>query len=121
MAGLLASRASRPSTYSGTPAASLRRRTRCEAASRLLTRLVPIGAMLAACLITGGCAVTGMFGDTKEPASSYAKADTTGSIPGAGSRMTTGLPPETDMVYAKAAISEVLTRGHKDVSTAWEN
>lgn len=31
------------------------------------------------------------------------------------------MPPETDLVFARAAASEVLGRGGKDSSTAWEN
>jgi surface antigen len=40
--------------------------------------------------------------------------ETTGSV-------TASLPPESDLVFAKAAASEVLGRGGKDSSTAWEN
>jgi surface antigen len=32
-----------------------------------------------------------------------------------------GLPPEGDLAYARAAASEVLTRGGKDASAPWEN
>lgn len=31
------------------------------------------------------------------------------------------MPPETDLAFARAAASEVLGRGDKDSSTAWEN
>jgi 17 kDa outer membrane surface antigen len=32
-----------------------------------------------------------------------------------------GVPPEADMVFARAAASEALSRGGKDVSVPWEN
>ena len=121
MAGPLASRASRPPTYSGTPAASLRRPAR-RAAAWLLGRLPILGALMALGLSAGGCAVSGMFGIGKEQANAFAKSEATGSIPSpSGGKLGSGLPPETDMIHARAAIAEVLGRGGKDVSTAWEN
>jgi hypothetical protein len=58
-----------------------------------------------------------MFGIGKDDA--LAKAETTGSIP--PGRLSSGLPPEIDLIYARAAIAEVLSMGRKDFSTAWEN
>ena len=122
MAGPLASRASRLPPYRGTPAASLRRTARREAALRLSGRLPILGVMLAIGLSSGGCAVSGMFGSGKEQANAFARAEATGSLPSpSGGKLASGLPPETDMIYAKAAIAEVLSRGRKDASTAWEN
>ena len=72
-------------------------------------------------LLTGGCAVSGLFGIGKEDVNALARADATGSIPPPGSKPSSGLPPEADLVYARAAISEVLSMGRKDFSTAWEN
>jgi surface antigen len=51
----------------------------------------------------------------------FAKADkaepeTTGSVP-----KTAELPPEADLVFARRAAYEVLSRGSKDVSVPWEN
>jgi hypothetical protein len=31
------------------------------------------------------------------------------------------LPPEADLVFARAAVSEVMSRGGKDTSLSWEN
>jgi hypothetical protein len=72
-------------------------------------------------LLTGGCAVSGLFGIGKEEVNALARADSTGSIPPPGAKLSTGLPPEADLVYARAAIAEVLSMGRKDFSTAWEN
>jgi len=53
------------------------------------------------------------------------KSETTGSIgaiAAAPERKSAGdLPPEADLVYARAAASEVLRRGEKDASLPWEN
>ena len=37
------------------------------------------------------------------------------------SASTTGLPAETDLVFARMAIVDVLTRGSKEISAPWEN
>ena len=103
-----ASLASRPPTYSGTTRAILRCAVR---------RLPALAAALSLCVLTGGCAMPGMFGFGK--ADAMAKADVTGSIP--TGKLSTGLPPEDDLVHARAAITEVLSMGRKDFSTAWEN
>ena len=108
MAGPSASRASRRLPYSGTCLASLRRRTR----GAMPWVLLSLG------LLNGGCAVSGMFGIGKDDA--LARAETTGSIP-PGAKLSTGLPPEVDLAYTRAAIGEVLSTGRKDFSTAWEN
>jgi surface antigen len=112
MAGPSASRASRRPPYSGTPAASLRRKAR-----RL--GLAGLPAILVLGTLTGGCAVSGMFGIGKDDA--MAKAETTGSIPATSGRLSSGLPPEADLVLARAAIAEVLSTRRKDFSTSWEN
>jgi hypothetical protein len=50
------------------------------------------------------------------------RSDTTGSIKTAADAMASAqLPPETDLVFTRKAVSEVLTRGHKDASVPWEN
>jgi hypothetical protein len=48
-------------------------------------------------------------------------ADTTGSLRLATPRQASMLPPENDLVIARAAVSEVLTKGGKDTSMPWEN
>ncbi len=113
MAGPSASRASRGLPYSGTSAASLRWR-------RGLARLPAVTATAFLGLLTAGCAVSGLFGIGKEDVSAFARADATGSIPAAAT-LSNGLPPEADLTYTRAAISEVLSMGRKDFSTAWEN
>lgn len=75
---------------------------------------------LVAALALAGCSVStsqfdSLFGGA-------GKSDVTGSItPPPGTRGIGELPPAGDLVYARAAASDVLTRGGKDVSTPWEN
>jgi surface antigen len=114
MASPVACRAFRPGLYSGTVGAILRS-----------------AATLALAWNLGGCAVSGaMFAksSSKDEASAkaaYASEDVTGSIatPTATpvSVSTSGLPSETDLVFARMAIVEVLTRGSKQISSPWEN
>jgi surface antigen len=108
MAGPSASIASRPPTYSGTSSAILR---------RIASGLPALAALLSLGLLTGGCAVSNMFGFGKDDA--MARAETTGSIP--PTKLSTGLPPEEDLIHARSAITEVLSMGRKDFSTSWEN
>jgi hypothetical protein len=78
----------------------------------------------------GGCAVSGPLGSMfskpgKDEAKAYASEDVTGSvgtprvIPASAS--TAGLPAETDLVFARMAIVDVLKRGSKQISSPWEN
>ncbi len=74
--------------------------------------------MLAFALVGGGCSMSyqieSLFGGDK--------ADTTGSItPPPGAQSAQALPPDDDLAYARAAVSEVLRRGEKDASAPWEN
>jgi surface antigen len=120
MASPMARRAFRTSLYSGTAGASLRS-----------------AAVLALAWGLGGCAVSGSMGSMFSKSSSkdeakayanetaYANEDVTGSVqpprPAQVSVSTTGLPSETDLVFARMAIVEVLTRGSKQISSPWEN
>jgi len=113
MASPVARRAFRTSLYSGTAGASLR-----------------LAAVLALAWGLGGCAVSGPLGSmfskpSKEEARAYASEESTGSVatPRAtpASASTTGLPAETDLVFARMAIVDVLTRGSKEISAPWEN
>ena len=114
MAGPGARRVFRPSLYSGTAGASLR-----------------FAAVLALAGSLGGCAVSNsMFAkssskDEAAAKSAYASEDVTGSVatPRATpvSATTTGLPSETDLVFARMAIVDVLKRGSKEISAPWEN
>ena len=50
------------------------------------------------------------------------KSDLTGTItPPPGAKAAEELPPDADLAYARAAASEVLSRGAKDMSQSWEN
>jgi 17 kDa outer membrane surface antigen len=75
-------------------------------------------AALILALAGGGCSVSYQFD------SFFAgnKSDTTASItPPPGTKAESKLPPDGDLVYARAAASEVLRRGKKDTSLPWEN
>jgi surface antigen len=60
---------------------------------------------------------------SKDEANAYANEDVTGSIasPQSASASTAGLPAETDLVFARLAIVDVLKRGSKEISAPWEN
>ena len=77
-----------------------------------------LAAALTLVLACGGCSVSGplesAFGGSD-------KSDQTGSITPAGNKRTAELPPDADLAYARAAVSEVLSRGRKDASQPWEN
>jgi hypothetical protein len=129
MAGPVAERTNRLPLYSGTLVTSLR-----------------LGAILLGGLMVSGCAVSGglggMFakggqkadapaqGQASVQGSVHASALTTDEVTGATEKptlrassavATTGLPSETDLVFARMAIVEVLKRGSKEVSAPWEN
>jgi surface antigen len=78
----------------------------------------------------GGCAVSGPLGSmfskqSKDEARAYASEDVTGSAgtPAAStvSASTAGLPSDTDLVFARMAIVDVLKRGSNEISARWEN
>ena len=113
MASPVARRAFRTFLYSGTAGASLR-----------------LAAVLALAWSLGGCAVSGSLGSmfskpSKAEARAYASEEETGSVAKPAitpvSASTTGLPAETDLVFARLAIVDVLTRGSKQISAPWEN
>jgi hypothetical protein len=113
MAGQTACRAFRFPSYSGTAVASLR-----------------LAMVLALAFDVAGCAVSGslgsMFSKSKsDEAKAYASEDVTGSVgtppPTPASASTDGLPSDTDLVFARMAIVEVLTRGSKEISSPWDN
>lgn len=96
-----------------------RRRCRYNGPSRSrLWRALGASVALALAVSAGGCSVSyqldSLFGSDK--------TDTTGSItPPPGAKATEELPPDADLAFARAAASDVLTRGSKDVSQTWEN
>jgi hypothetical protein len=50
------------------------------------------------------------------------KSDRTGSItPPPGAKQVSDLPPDADLVFTRAAVSEVLNRPTNDASVPWEN
>jgi hypothetical protein len=129
MAGPVAERSYRLPPYSGTAVASLR-----------------LGVLVALSLMASGCAMTGGLGgfvaksksdeaqvqaqaQTQAEAEVHAQAlandDSTASTSSptlrASAVVTDGLPSETDLVFARMAIVEVLKRGSKEVSAPWEN
>jgi len=89
-----------------------------------------LAALLTLALGVGGCAVSGPLGSmfakqSKDEASAYANEDVTGSVASPrgslASVSTAGLPAETDLVFARLAIVDVLKRGSKEISAPWEN
>ena len=121
MPGPVAERSYRLPPYSGMVVASLR-----------------LGAVLAFGLFASGCAMSGgpmsglggMFAKHQKTedvqASALASEDETSSTTAPALRASaavpaSGLPSETDLVFAHMAIVEVLKRGSKEVSAPWEN
>jgi hypothetical protein len=50
------------------------------------------------------------------------KSETTGSIaPPPGAKQASDLPPDTDLVFTRAAVNEVLSRSGNGASVPWEN
>ena len=86
-----------------------------------LWRAGPAFAAVAALgLAVGGCSMSyqldSLFGGTSD------KAESTGTInPPAGAKPAAELPPEHDLAYTRAAVTELLNRGGKDLSVPWEN
>ncbi|MCX7311398.1 MAG: RT0821/Lpp0805 family surface protein [Hyphomicrobiales bacterium] len=81
----------------------------------------------------GGCAVSGSLGSMfnkaprDEARAAYTGDETTASVVKLPATSATpaaaasGLPADTDLVFARMAIVEVLTRGAKQISSPWEN
>jgi len=68
----------------------------------------------------GGCSISSPAFDSLFGSS--ANAEQTGSItPPPGTKQTGELPPDGDLAYARAAVSEVLRRDVKYASQPWEN
>lgn len=95
----------RPCCYRASLAARLR---------RLPAAVVAVSLALAA----GGCSyqLDSMMGASKDA------GDITGSLrPRTVAKPAAGLPPEGDLDIARAAVSELLSKGSKDTSVPWEN
>jgi hypothetical protein len=120
MAGPVAERSYRLPSYSGMAVASLR-----------FGAFVALGLMVSGCAMTGG--LSGVFAKSKSDetqaqfhAQALASEEATGSTPettlkASAAVPTDGLPSETDLVFARMAIVDVLKRGSKEVSAPWEN
>ncbi len=66
----------------------------------------------------GGCSLSSQF----DSMFNSGKDDITGSItPPPDAKAVNDLPPAADLVYARAAVGEVLRRGRMDASLPWEN
>ncbi len=76
-------------------------------------------ATLTLAMACGGCSLSGQF-DSVFGGSN--KSDQTGSItPPPGAKQASELPPDSDLVFTRAAIREVLGRAGNDASVPWEN
>ena len=85
-----------------------------------LWRGLPVAAGLMLALAGSGCSISTSHFDSLFAGSE--RADTTGSItPPPGASGVSEMPPAGDLVYTRAAVSDVLTRGGKDASVPWEN
>ncbi len=84
-----------------------------------LWRALPPAAALILALFGGACSIStsqfnSLFGDDK--------SDTTGTIAlASAAEGAAELPPAGDLAYARAAASDVLSRGGKTASAPWEN
>jgi surface antigen len=80
--------------------------------------------VLALALGASGCAVTGplgsMFAKSKDEPRAEA-GDVTGSTARPVSAQSAGLPQDTDLVFTRMAVVDVLKRGAKEISAPWEN
>jgi surface antigen len=86
------------------------------------------GALVALVLPGGGCSTSVQIGPQKEddkPLHTGLVASRAGpeakAAPAAQTADQDGLPPDTDLAFAKVAATEVLSRGGKDASVPWEN
>ncbi|HWL31836.1 MAG TPA: RT0821/Lpp0805 family surface protein [Xanthobacteraceae bacterium] len=112
MAGPEAHRPPRHSLYSRTVTASLR-----------------LAVVAGVALGASGCAMSGSFGSLLgnnggDGPRAYASEDATGSVAvrGAGPAASkAGMPSETDLVFTRLAIVDVLKRGGKETGAPWEN
>ena len=93
--------------YRGTPAGRLWRRALAAAP----------GGLAALSLALAGCS----YQLDSLKSKSDAELEYTGSIRAPGPKVATTLPPEHDLAVARAAVSELLTKGGKDTSMPWEN
>jgi surface antigen len=94
--------------YRGTPEIRLSK-------TRPWRRPIAGALVLALAGAAGGCSYQ------LESLKSSSEVEYTGSVRPATPRQAASLPPENDLVVARAAVSELMTRGGKDTSVPWEN
>jgi hypothetical protein len=76
--------------------------------------------VLALALAAGGCSFSYQL-DSLFSSSDSGGAEQTASLRSTTPRQAAVMPPEPDLVVARAAVSELLSRGGKDASVPWEN
>jgi len=81
-------------------------------------QILGFAAALALGLACAGCSMSGQL-DSMFPSGD--KSETTGSINPPPGAKAGELPPDTDLVFARAAVSEVLSRAGNSSSVPWEN
>jgi surface antigen len=74
-------------------------------------------------LAAGGCSykLGSLFKDKDAEKPAYTATTPSEGADPAVDAQSPGMPPEGDLAFARAAASEALTRGGKDVSVPWEN
>ena len=77
--------------------------------------------MLSLALAAGGCSFSYQLDSLFPKDQTGGKSEPTGSLRQAVNPSLSAMPPETDLVIARAAVSEVLSKGGKDTSVPWEN
>jgi surface antigen len=79
-----------------------------------------VGTLLAVLLAlgAGGCSFSYQLDNLLDK---KGDASVTGTVAAPPAQPVAGLPPEGDLAFARAAVSEVLSRGGKDASAPWEN
>ena len=112
--GVMWRKAPQQPLYRGSPAVRLWRAG--------LRRGFALGAVLSLALTAGGCSFSYQLGSLFEKAEEP-KPETTATVTPASATVpeSTALPPDSDLAFAKAAASELLSRGGKDASQSWEN
>jgi 17 kDa outer membrane surface antigen len=72
-------------------------------------------------LPAGGCSFSYQLDSLFAKAKDEGRIEQTGSLRVATPKPVSFMPPETDLVVARAAVRELLTKGGKDSSVPWEN
>lgn len=105
------------------PQEGYRRSQQARLWQRIARRLALYAALVSLSAVCGGCSMSyqlgSLFGKDDD------KSEATGSINAARAQATSApsaeLPPESDLAFARAAATDVLSRGGKDTSAPWEN